>query len=1393
MSRRLLHLALWAATALIAACGGDGGEPESPPAERAPGQAVMGIAGGRVAGIDGASIEVPAGALPADITLSIARDSSDAPPLPAPFVPASAVFQALPHGQTFDKPVAVTLPYDPAAIGPGQRPAVMKVTPGRRGQLILDGTVADGRITVQVKSFSYFTVIGVPVGEIVSPNPPSVPGPDPEQSYLTLRLQNSWPSLPVTGSGQRLVQQPSPTEEAQVFVSAYVGSESAIRSMCAGDLSVSVVRAPAAVYRLPSDGGAGGINRIAVDEQSGRASRLAAYPQSNAEWLIYGDLSTGVALDRGYASTERLNVAEMQWNPPEEPEGYFFFSTPQPTINLPEDAIVDNWGAEIKAIMTCAIGWSAWDLVLPLQPVVAVRGFPLDDIVITSNPPAVATMLEGQLLHWTISANAPTGTPTAGVWQAKPRGSSTWADVPPLPATVPPGLWMWNNALDGAVRRQDDGTMLRVKVCTTAASPARCVYSAEGQLRVSTAFPPPAVVSQPPSRTFNVGDRLDLPFTFRGLPLPTRVTWQTRTSDTAPWVDVDAAAYQSWFDGRVDPATFLDLGAEQATDHLKGLQPLTLADRGRQFRASYTTVAGSVTSAVATIGVTTGNTPPQFTTQPADASVAQGSAVLFSTAVTGAAPISYQWTFNGTRIPGANGPMLTLSGVNTGNAGTYQLEASNVEATVRSNPVRLTVTGGTTGGLAPTISGQPASITVPAGAAAGFAVAAGPGPLTYQWTKDGVPIAGATQASYAIASVTEADRGAYAVTVANSGGVTSSAVAQLVVGAAGGGAAAPTIATQPVGLSVVAGQPALLAVGASGSGPLAYRWHRDGNDVPGATGPVLRIDAATAGDAGTYTVTVSNTLGSATSTAAGLVVTAAPGAPRVDQGPGAVTGVEGGSVTFTATVSGSPAPQCLWLRNGIVIPGATSCSSYTMGPLTRADDGVIVNVFAYNAGGHVFARGAALTVVTGVAPSITRQPVSPTWSADSVSFSLDVAGTPLPRVTWAVSSERLSDSGRHVEGACSFDYTGAWSPVLVLTQVSAGCIGLPFVALVDNDAGRATSDTVTMIAPAVVATAIAGQAGTTGSVDGAGSTARFNTPNYLAVAADGSIAIGDFGNSTIRIVTPPDVVKTFAGTPGVFGFADGTGTSARFAGNGGLAFDRAGNLFVSDWDNHVIRRITPEGVVTTFAGTAGAPGSADGSGAAARFRNPNGLTIDATGNLFVVDWGNHTLRRITPAGEVSTFAGTAGVPGTADGSGAAARFNTPGAIAIDGAGQLYVTDMFNHTVRKITPAGGVSTLAGQPGVAGTADGNGSAARFDTPAWITATADGTLFVVSAAGDTVRRVSPTGAVETVVGVAGDNSVLRLGSDPRLRNARGVWAVSTKELLLNADQSLIRIQLP
>ena len=272
-----------------------------------------------------------------------------------------------------------------------------------------------------------------------------------------------------------------------------------------------------------------------------------------------------------------------------------------------------------------------------------------------------------------------------------------------------------------------------------------------------------------------------------------------------------------------------------------------------------------------------------------------------------------------------------------------------------------------------------------------------------------------------------------------------------------------------------------------------------------------------------------------------------------------------------------------------------------------------------------------------------------------------------------------------------------------------------------------------------------------GSADGTGAAARFNTPNGVAADGSGNLFVADFDNHTIRKITPAGVVTTFAGTVGLSGSADGTGAAARFAGPYGMAVDRSGNMFVADNFNHTIRKITPAGVVTTFAGTAGLSGSADGTGAAARFNSPIGVTVDQAGNVFVADSENRTIRKITPAGIVTTFAGTAGSSGGADGTGAAARFRVPSGIAADSSDNLFVGDDYNYTIRKITPAGVVTTFAGTAGSDGSADGTGAAARFKSPLGITVDRAGNVFVADRWNYTIRKITPARVVTTFAGAA------------------------------------------
>jgi sugar lactone lactonase YvrE len=329
-------------------------------------------------------------------------------------------------------------------------------------------------------------------------------------------------------------------------------------------------------------------------------------------------------------------------------------------------------------------------------------------------------------------------------------------------------------------------------------------------------------------------------------------------------------------------------------------------------------------------------------------------------------------------------------------------------------------------------------------------------------------------------------------------------------------------------------------------------------------------------------------------------------------------------------------------------------------------------------------------------------------------------------------------------------------------QTVAGSYNDPSGLAITPDGTLYVSDGVNSVirevSPSGAFSTFAGALPSNGSADGPAAQARFSFPVGIVRDSHGNLFIADTGNFTIREISPGGTVSTFAGRAGANACLDGIGGAARFCGPTDIAIDVADNLYVVD--SNLIRKVTPAAVVTTFAGNPSDKPcvSVDGTGEAASFCLPDGIALDSAGNLYVAD--NDTIRKITPAAVVTTFAGTAGVAGSVDGVGSAARFHGPAGLAVDSAGNIYVADNMNSTIRKITPGASVTTFAGTAGVSGSHDGTGSAATFVAPGGVTIDSAGNLYVTD--GSTIRLISPSAVVTTIVGTPGSFGV-RIGSLP------------------------------
>ncbi len=505
---------------------------------------------------------------------------------------------------------------------------------------------------------------------------------------------------------------------------------------------------------------------------------------------------------------------------------------------------------------------------------------------------------------------------------------------------------------------------------------------------------------------------------------------------------------------------------------------------------------------------------------------------------------------------------------------------------------------------------------------------------------------------------------------------------------------------------------------------------------------------------------------------------AGPRAPFISTQPADQAVVAGGTASFVVVAAGQPAPTYQWRKNGTNLPGATS-PLLSLANVSAAD---VANydVVITNANGTVTSRAAALTLAAA--------PANDAFAAAATLTGLSASATGFATVATAEAGEPA-----HAGAAAARSLWWTWTApangaVLVETTGSAvdtrlaaytgGALGSLALVAENDDTTAGGGSRVQFVAVAgttyrfvvdvhgpgngavrlaldyaFVVSTLAGTSGLSGAANGTGTLASFNLPYRVATDSLGNLYVADTGNHVIRKITPAGVVTTFAGSPGQAGTADGNAATARFNSPAGIALDALDTLYVADAGNHTIRKITSAGVVTTIAGLAGTSGSADGSGTTARFSTPVDLAVDPVTNggstLLVADFGNHTIRRVTNTGTVTTLAGTAGQTGFADGTGSAARFNAPRGVAVDASAVIYVADTDNHTLRRITSAGVVTTLAGFPGSAGTIDGDSAAARFSSPMDLAIDASGRLLITQIGGGAIRRRAADGTVTTVAG--------------------------------------------
>ena len=534
--------------------------------------------------------------------------------------------------------------------------------------------------------------------------------------------------------------------------------------------------------------------------------------------------------------------------------------------------------------------------------------------------------------------------------------------------------------------------------------------------------------------------------------------------------------------------------------------------------------AGVVSGANTTNSVPPG-LAPAITTQPSSQTVLPGQTATFTVAVSGTAPLSYQWQKNGANIAGATSSSYTTPATTTADTGsTFVVVVSNSVGTATSNAATLTVSPAP---LAPTITAQPVNQTVTVGQTATFSVtASGTAPLSYQWQKNGANIAGAISSSYTTLATTTADSGStFRLVVSNNAGTITSNAATLTVNPA---PMAPAITTQPSSQTVPPGQTATFTVVATGTAPLSYQWQKNGANIAAATSPSYTTPVTTTADTGsTFVVVVSNGVGTATSNTATLTVSAAPVAPTITTQPANQTVTAGQTATFTVATGGTAPLSYQWQKNGANIAGATS-SSYTTLATTTADSGSTFVVVVSNSVGTATSNAATLTVNPVPVPAIQVNPTS-------ISFGNVVVGTTLTQglIISNAGTATLSITQITVTGA-TFSTSGYALPLSVNAgqQTTITVAFLP--TAVSTVSGNMSIVSNAQTSPTTVGLSGAGVAASL-SLGISPTSVSFGNVTTGITSATQSVTLTNTGNSNVAIsqisVSGPGYSVTGGSTP----------------------------------------------------------------------------------------------------------------------------------------------------------------------------------------------------------------------------------------------------------------------